>query len=80
MLQEECAKGERCLIRVQAILDAVLVDVNKKDRNGRSALSFAAGYGYLDVVRLLSNAKDIDKEAKTMEDGHLCHMQHHTQI
>ena len=45
---------------VQVLLESGLVDVNKKDQNGRSALSFAAGYGYLDVVELLLSATNID--------------------
>jgi ankyrin repeat protein len=43
--------------------------VNKKDANGRSALSFAAGYGYLDVVKLLLNTKGVDIESKDNDGG-----------
>lgn len=45
---------------VQVLLESGLVDVNKRDQNGRSALSFAAGYGYLEAIKSLLSATDID--------------------
>jgi ankyrin repeat domain-containing protein 50 len=37
---------------VQTLLSSGLVNVNKKDLNGKSPLSFAGQHGYLSVVKL----------------------------
>ena len=38
--------------------------MNKKELNGRSPLSFATGYGYLDIVQILSNTDGIKIDSK----------------
>ena len=45
---------------VQVLLDSGLVDVNKMDAQGCSALSFAAGYGFRDVVQILLRVEGVD--------------------
>lgn len=55
---------------VQVLLNSGLVDVNKKDKAGRSALAFAASYGYLDVVQILLNTEGIDIHSKD-NDGRI---------
>lgn len=59
-----CALLNNAPQTVHIVLHSGLVAVNKKDRNRRSALSFAAGYGYLDVVKLLVNTKGIVIESE----------------
>ena len=41
------------------MLSSGLVDVNKRDKTGRTPLSFAAGYGYEKLVRLLLDVEGI---------------------
>lgn len=38
--------------------------MNKKDRSGRTTLSFAARYGYLEVVQILLNTEGIQIDDK----------------
>ena len=40
------------------------MDINKKDRNRRSALSFVAGYGYLEVVQILLRVRGIEVDSE----------------
>lgn len=54
---------------VEAILSTGSVNVNHRDHNGRSALSWAAGYGNVDVVKLLlsrgADARLVDNGGRT---------------
>jgi ankyrin repeat domain-containing protein 50 len=49
---------------VSILIQSGLVDINRKDRVGRSALSFAAGYGLARIVQLLSRAKGIEVDSR----------------
>ena len=54
------------LATVETLVSTGSVDIDKKDQNGRTALSWAAGYGYLDVVQfLLSEGADV----RTVNNG-----------
>jgi ankyrin repeat protein len=54
---------------VQALLSSVLVDVNKRDKDGRTPLSFAAGYGYEEVVKILLHVQGIEVDSKDNDGG-----------
>jgi ankyrin repeat protein len=41
-----------------------LVDINHRDRDGRSPFSFAAGYGYLEVVKVLNRMKGFEVDSR----------------
>ena len=48
--------------------------MNKKDFHGQSPLSFAASYGYLDVVQILLNADSI--EIDSIDNGEKTPLSH----
>jgi len=66
---------------VEVLVNSGLVNVNKKDNNGRSALSFAAAYGYLDVVQLLLSKDGIEIDSQD-NDGRtpLSHAARHPDV
>ena len=45
---------------VSVLIQSDLVNVNHKDEFGRSALSYAAGYGLTVIMNILTRSKDID--------------------
>lgn len=52
--------------RVQFLIDSERVDVNEKDKGGRTALVSVVGSGYLGVVQILLNTRGIDIDGKAM--------------
>jgi ankyrin repeat domain-containing protein 50 len=54
---------------VQALLSSGLVGVNKRDKDGRTPLSFAAGYGYEEVVKILLDVEGIEVDSRDNDCG-----------
>jgi ankyrin repeat domain-containing protein 50 len=40
------------------------VDVNKRDKDGRTPLSFAAGYGFEEVTKILLDVQGIEVDSR----------------
>lgn len=53
---------------VSVLIQSGYINVNRKDEQGRSALSFAAGYGVTAVVRLLCRTKGIEFDSRDRDE------------
>ena len=49
---------------VSMLVQSGLVDINRRDNDGRTALSFAAGYGYPTLVQLMVRIPGVDVNSK----------------
>jgi ankyrin repeat protein len=54
---------------VGALLASGLVNVNRKDAIGRTPLVWAAGYGYVDIVRMLMNVEGVEMDSAGVVTG-----------
>lgn len=44
---------------ISFLIQSGLIDINKKDKEGRNSLSFAISYGYLGIAQIMVSAKGV---------------------